>query len=344
MRNPVTIHIIYPDGDPENMRIAKKRNWPGKVFCISCNFWTEGIRRYHGELEVPGIYILVGKNKHSDDGRKIIYIGQAENLRTRVEQHFQDQKKSFFQNIVCVTASGGFNNAHFRWMESYLIQQAQEIDRCDLQNSITPRKPQIEETEVVDVKRFLEETIEIFPLVKIGAFVAPQYAQTFLRGIDPSTSQKIATSEIFDDRLALFKSMLECRFVASNGMRVTIAECLRHGYWPNGKFIMVKGRFVERPLHVQIASQYGFAMGSATEMWVAPKHLPMRDLLTKKYRNIDLVRYFKDFLGIKKAMSPSGETVRISCNYKNKSGCTKRSALAIPESTLKEVGFISRSS
>ena len=177
MGNPFTIQIFYPDGDPENMRVVDKRNWTGKVFYVSRDCWTDGINNYQQELETPGIYVLIGKEESfedSSDDLQTIYIGQAENLFTRIGQQIDDSKRTFFQSIVCVTGSTNYNNAHFRWMEAHLIEQAKEVDRCNLENGNQPKKPKISNSEVVDIEDFLKDTLQMFPIVEINAFTSPK--------------------------------------------------------------------------------------------------------------------------------------------------------------------------
>ncbi len=177
MGDPFTIQIFYPDGDPENMRIVTQRGWTGKVFHISRKFWTKAADRYREELGTPGIYVLTGKNEEFEEGNddiQSIYIGQAENLHQRIEQHINNPEKSFFQSVTCVAESGDFNNAHFKWMESDLIEKAKEIDRCILQNGNTPQKPQIGEPETVDTCQFLGRLLQMFSVVGIDAFVKPK--------------------------------------------------------------------------------------------------------------------------------------------------------------------------
>ncbi len=172
MGSPFTIQIFYPDGDPESMRIVTQRNWTGTVLYISRRFWTEIPSKHREELKNPGIYILTGNSEdfeNSDDDIQSIYIGQAENLFTRIEQHRQDQEKSFWESVICVTAGGDFNNAHFRWMESYLIEKSKEIDRCILKNGNSPNRLQIAEPERVDIEKFLDFAIQTFPIVEIDA-------------------------------------------------------------------------------------------------------------------------------------------------------------------------------
>ena len=181
MGNPFAIQVFYPDGDPENMRIVDKRNWTGKVFYISRDYWSTVAEKYRQKLETSGVYILAGANENLDDDDnddlQSIYIGQSGNLLIRVEQHIQDNERSFGE-MVCITGGEGFNNTHFRWMEAYLVEKARENNRCKLNNIVTPIKPQISEADEVDIKNFLKETLQIFPVVEVYAFAKPKIVKS----------------------------------------------------------------------------------------------------------------------------------------------------------------------
>ena len=204
MKIPSTWQIFCPDSEPENMWIAEKRNRAGKVFNISRNFWAYLSDRYSSELENPGIYVLVGGN----DGRTI-YIGQSENLCKRIGEHVQDAGKSFFSRAICVTESN-LNNAHFRWMEAHLIQQAKDTAHYQMMNGATPNKPRLSESDVFAAQEFLDELKQIFSIIGVSAFttesrtesahssyefsVNPQHKQTKKRAnkrIDKSKSSEI---------------------------------------------------------------------------------------------------------------------------------------------------------
>lgn len=185
MGNPFTIKIFYPDGDPENMRVATQANWTGTLFYISRDFWQrrdswqEEANIYKDHLKHSGIYILTGNNEDIDnnDDLQSVYIGQAENLFIRIEQH--NREKTFWKTVVCVTnPSRDFNIAHFRWAEAELIENARKIDRCNLQNGNTPQKPKIAKAEEVEIKLFLDKVIQILPVVEINVFSEPKTVKT----------------------------------------------------------------------------------------------------------------------------------------------------------------------
>ena len=176
MGKPFAIEIFYPDGDPENMRVVNKMGWTGKVFYIGRDYWTDAKAEYGNELKNPGIYVLAGREERfeNNDDLQTIYIGHTGNLATRIEQHIQDQRRDFFQSVVCATGGDGFTTAHFQWMESHLINRAREIERCDLKAGAIPNKPQVSRPQEVAIGHFLEDALQIFQVVDITAFIAPK--------------------------------------------------------------------------------------------------------------------------------------------------------------------------
>jgi hypothetical protein len=83
MAVPFTIRIFVPDGDPEGVRIIDRMNWTGLGIVVPREKWADTRRR--DEFGRPGVYILVGYEGDAD--RPTIYIGQADDLRERVDQH-----------------------------------------------------------------------------------------------------------------------------------------------------------------------------------------------------------------------------------------------------------------
>jgi len=178
MANPFTTQIYYPDGDPENMREITTSGWTGRVFYIHRDYWGSAVEEYRDSLQKPGVYVLAGDDSFEDgDDLQRVYIGHANNLRTRISQHIKDSGKGFFQSIVCVVENGSFTSAHFKWMESHLIEKAGEINRCDLDNENEPGKPHVSKAHEADIKNFLEKACQLFPIAGIKAFIKPKTIQ-----------------------------------------------------------------------------------------------------------------------------------------------------------------------
>jgi hypothetical protein len=168
MPDPFTIRIFVPDGDPEGVRLIDRMNWMGVGVAFQRTQWSQV--RQRPELAGIGVYILIGT---SDDELPIVYIGQADGLRTRIESHVQN-KEFWDRAIVFASTSRGLNRAHVTWLEYALIKRATETGGCRLDNGNAPQEPAMTEAEKADTQGFLKEVLQILPLIGLRAFEFPR--------------------------------------------------------------------------------------------------------------------------------------------------------------------------
>lgn len=165
MSKPYTIRLFVPDGDPNTFKIIDKMNWAGIGLEISREGWAK--HRNRDEFEQAGIYILFGYQEGDD--LPTLYIGQGDGVKKRIESH--EKNKEFWDKaLVFVSSNGGLNRAHITWLEWALIQKAQNIGRCKLDNNATPNEPILTESEKADTQEFLNEILSILPMVEIKVF------------------------------------------------------------------------------------------------------------------------------------------------------------------------------
>ena len=166
MPDPFTIRIFVPDGDPEGVRLIDRMNWTGIGIAFPRTHLAEV--RNRSELAGAGVYVLVGYSD-ADDDLPTVYVGQADHVGRRLEQH--DADKEFWDwGIAFVSTSGGLNRAHATWLEYALIDRARSAGRCRLDNGNSPQEPRLSEAEKADTKGFLKEILQILPLVGLRAF------------------------------------------------------------------------------------------------------------------------------------------------------------------------------
>jgi len=165
MPKPYTIRLFVPDGDPNKFKIINKMNWTGVGLEISREAWDKYKNR--AEFSEAGIYILAGYDEAED--LPTIYVGQGDGVKKRIDDHYKN--KMFWNKVlVFVSSNGGLNRAHITWLEWALIQEAQNANRCKLDNSNTPAEPILTESEKADTKEFLNEILSILPLVEMRVF------------------------------------------------------------------------------------------------------------------------------------------------------------------------------
>lgn len=169
MADPFTIRIFVPDGDPEGIRLIDRMNWTGLGLVFPRGKWAEA--RSRPEFARTAVYILVGYK--DQDELPTLYVGQAEDIRNRIDTH--DQNKKFWDRaVVFVSANNGLNRAHVTWLEYALIQRSKEVGLSKTDNGNMPGEPPLSESERADTKGFFKEILQILPLVGLRAFEKPQ--------------------------------------------------------------------------------------------------------------------------------------------------------------------------
>jgi hypothetical protein len=176
--NPFTIRIFVPDGDPEGVRIIDRMNWTGLGIIFPREKWPT--TRQRGEFSRTGLYILSGY-KSAEDELPTVYIGEGDVIRNRIESHFQN--KDFWDRAIVFTASNNsLNKAHVKWLEYALVSRAVQAKRSILDNGTEPQEPALSEAERADTQAFLQEVLQILPLVGLRAFeMAKPVATPLLR-------------------------------------------------------------------------------------------------------------------------------------------------------------------
>jgi hypothetical protein len=163
---PFTIRIFVPDGDPEGVRVIDRMNWTGLGIIFPREKWPTTKQR--SEFSRTGMYILSGY-KSSDDELPTIYIGEGDVIRNRIESHYQN--KDFWDRAIVFTASNNsLNKAHVKWLEYALVNRALQTKRSNLDNGCEPQEPALSEAERADTQAFLNEVLQILPLVGLRAF------------------------------------------------------------------------------------------------------------------------------------------------------------------------------
>ena len=161
-----SIRIYLVDGTPDGLRLIEKSLWTGIGVVCSRNQYLAV--RDRDEFSRPGIYVLTGPDPEIVGGQ-VVYIGQAEIARQRLDQHGKG-KDFWTQLVLFANKDANLNNAHFRYLEAKLIDRAYRAKRAKLENGNQPGVPQLSEAEIADADAFLENMLIIYPLVGVDAF------------------------------------------------------------------------------------------------------------------------------------------------------------------------------
>lgn len=172
-KSAYTIRIYVPNGDPEGVKIVDRMNWTGTAISFPRDQWveTKSRKQFDASGDV-GIYVLVGYSQ-TDDELPTIYIGEGDGVRNRIDSHCKN-KDFWTWGVVFLSTNRGLNKVHVQWLEQALINQAKIAARCHLDNANTPQEPTLSDAETADCEGFLNEILQILPLVGLRAFEKPK--------------------------------------------------------------------------------------------------------------------------------------------------------------------------
>lgn len=112
-----------------------------------------------------GVYLLLGPDPDLP-GRSLVYVGEGDQVRSRLREHDNDEKKDFFTRAVLfVTKDDNLTKAHGRYLESRLITSIREAGRSKLVNGTEPESRGLPEPEIADMERVLDEIELLLPIL-----------------------------------------------------------------------------------------------------------------------------------------------------------------------------------
>lgn len=163
-----TIKLFLTTGYANGVRTAELANWTGKAIAGPRTELSALLKRK--ELDRPGVYFLLGVDEADEP---MIYIGEAENLRSRLPDH---RKKDFWTSVIVFSSNDtNLTKAHVRYLEAALIDRAQAIGNAKLRNN-KGGKSSLPESDLADMQVYLEKMIQLLPILGCTAFTEPETA------------------------------------------------------------------------------------------------------------------------------------------------------------------------
>jgi hypothetical protein len=160
---PTSIRIFLADGSPEGI-LGGRQVQLGRSVVSSRTHLARAVKRE--EFSRPGVYALTGP---SDGGGSRIYVGEADVLRSRINDHASN--KDFRTRVVTFTSTDeSLNKGLIRYLESRLVDLARTANQWEVENASYPREPPLSEADTADAEWFLAEMLLIFPILGIDAF------------------------------------------------------------------------------------------------------------------------------------------------------------------------------
>lgn len=186
MGKKLTVYMI--DGTAYGPRLSEIGNWVGKSIYSPRSSINKIMNRL--EFDNPGVYCLKGDptDKAFDER---IYIGEAENIKSRLKQHLSDPNKDFKELIFFVSKDELLTKTQIRYLESRLIQLANEAKTAQIDNGNVPNLPTLHEADISDMEYFLEQIRLILPVMGFKFLISST--------VSPKTTEESETkSEIHE--------------------------------------------------------------------------------------------------------------------------------------------------
>lgn len=156
------IRIYLMDGATKGPWMCELSNWVGKAYKIPRTSYIDIINRE--ELRHPSVYFLFGYNETTS--KPIIYIGETEDAIKRLGEHIRDEDKAYWvEAIVFINKDDHLNKAHIKYLESRFYDIANEIDRYEIMNSLSPKKSALSEAEQSEMEEFISNVKIIVPVL-----------------------------------------------------------------------------------------------------------------------------------------------------------------------------------
>lgn len=144
-----TIITYLVDGNPTGLKTVEFSNKLIKWVSIPRKDLKEAIEQ-RSELKYSGIYFLMGEDE--------VYIGQATVLYRRLNDHYRNTEKDFWNNAICFTyKDGSLNESDINYLEKEIIQAAKNADRYDIINNTSWNYWLIQEHRISDMIEFIED-------------------------------------------------------------------------------------------------------------------------------------------------------------------------------------------
>ncbi len=161
--NGKTVRVFLVDGTSNGILTAEIMNWTGRITVTPRSMLAEFAKR--NEAGRTGVYILAGEDV-DNPGKNIVYIGESDDVLTRLKQHIKDTKKDFWNQTIIITSKDeNLTKAHVRYLESRLIQITSQTKSVIVSNGTSTDTTQLPEPDIADMEYLLEQMQLLLPVL-----------------------------------------------------------------------------------------------------------------------------------------------------------------------------------
>jgi hypothetical protein len=176
------------------------------------------------ETNQTGVYVLLGQTK---DG-PLAYVGEAEDMRTRLRQHVSG--KEWWDTAILITTTGDMlHKAHVKYLESRLVEIARSVGNTPLENASTPPRSSLNEAAMANMESFLDTLKIVLPAIRVDMFLEKA------RPVKPAalTVSKVENYPTFD--LNTPKHGIIAKAILIDGEILVQAGSLARKEWAGGR-------------------------------------------------------------------------------------------------------------
>jgi hypothetical protein len=158
-----TLKLYLVDGMPSGVITAELGISSVRAAFASRTALPELIRRE--EATRTGVYLLAGPDPDLP-GRQLVYVGEGDQVKTRLAAHDADEAKEFFTRAVLIVSKDeNLTKAHGRYLEGRIIAAIRKAGRAKLVNGTEPPFRGLPEPEIADMERVLDEIEILLPVL-----------------------------------------------------------------------------------------------------------------------------------------------------------------------------------
>lgn len=148
-----SIELFLVNGTADSLITAELSNWNGKAIKIPR---TEVKDCNRDDVKGTGVYFLFCKE---DDGSDSVYIGEAENVIDRLNQHlrdFQSDKEKYYWNTAVIFVGRDLDKALIRYLENQFVRMARESKRYTVLTKNTYQNTVLKESKIAAMDEFID--------------------------------------------------------------------------------------------------------------------------------------------------------------------------------------------
>lgn len=154
MQQGKTIITYLVNWNPNGLKTVEFSNKLIKGISIPRKDFKEAIENRQ-ELKYSGVYFLMGED---EEGNNMTYVWQATVLAKRLNDHYKDINKDFWNNAICFTyKDGSLNESDINYLERAIIYEAKNADRYTIINSTLWNNWLIQEHRISDMVEFVAD-------------------------------------------------------------------------------------------------------------------------------------------------------------------------------------------